>query len=70
MRYLCALLLTVICLPVLAAGDCPAIQSLTASDVQTGQPVTIAWSYTGGVPETQTLTGHDFAEGVIIPAGK
>src|SRR5215212_4301349 len=66
-RYLCALLLVLACVPVLA-DDCPAIQALTANDVQTGEPVTIEWSYTGGGPQLQlqTLTGHDFAAPIVL----
>jgi len=64
-RAIAALMLVLVCLPALA-DDCPAIQSFSANDVQTGEPVTFTWSYTGGDPQTQTLTGHDFAAPVIL----
>lgn len=69
-RLALGLLSILLCLPAFAAGDCPAIQSVSADDVQTGQPLTITWSYTGGAPASQTLTGHDFAEPIAIPAGQ
>ena len=70
-RSVCALLLAIVCLPLMAAGnDCPAIRSLSANDVQTGEPVTINWSYSGGAPVSQTLTGHDFAEPVALAPGQ
>jgi len=67
-RILFSLLLTILfCLPALAQ-ECPAIQSLTAGDVQTGEPVTINWSYANGVlPQSQTLTGHDFPVPLVLP---
>lgn len=64
-RYTCALLLVFVCLPLLA-DDCPAIQAFHANSVQTGEPVTLEWSYTGGAPQTQTLTGHDFETPAIL----
>lgn len=64
-RGMLALLLVLACLPTLA-DDCPAIQSFSANDVQTGEPVTFTWSYTGGAPQTQTLTGHDFAAPIVL----
>jgi hypothetical protein len=68
MRYACALLLALVCLP-LAAADCPAIDSLAAGDVQTGEAVTITWSYSGGAPQSQTLSGSDFEQPVVVPPG-
>jgi hypothetical protein len=59
LRTFCALLLVFVCLPLLA-DDCPAFQSFTAPDVQTGVPVTFTWTYAGGSLQLQTLTGHDF----------
>lgn len=69
-RTFFALMLALFCLPALAANDCPAIQSFGANDVQTGQTVTITWSYQGGEPQSQTLTGHDFAEPVVLAPGQ
>lgn len=69
-RAFFALLLALLCLPVFAADDCPSIQGLAANDADIEQPVTITWSYAGGVPQSQTLTGHDFAQPVVIPAGQ
>jgi len=70
MRSLCALLLALVCLPAFAAGDCATIESLNAADVQTGQVVVIEWTYSGGVPQSQILTGHDFPEPIVIPPGQ
>jgi hypothetical protein len=64
-RISIALVLVLVCLPVFA-DDCPAIQSFSANDVQTGEPVTFTWSYTGGAPQTQTLTGHDFDTPILF----
>ena len=59
-------MLIVACLPMLA-DDCPPIASFSANDVQTGEPVTFHWSYAeGAVPQSQTLTGHDFDPPVIL----
>jgi PKD-like domain len=69
MRSLCALALLVVCLPMLA-NDCPAIQTLTATDNQTGGPILIQWSYSGGQPLTQTITGKDFEEPVALGPGQ
>jgi hypothetical protein len=66
LRYVCAVLLALLCLPAFAAGQCPAIRSLSANDVQTGEPVTITWSYSGGAPLSQALSGHDFEEPVVL----
>src|SRR5690349_3803688 len=68
LRYLCALMLALLCLP-LAAADCQAIRSLAANDVQTGEAVTITWSYSGGAPQSQTLSGSDFEQPVVVPPG-
>jgi hypothetical protein len=65
-----ALALILVCLPVFAADDCPTIQSFTANDIQTGEPVTLRWTYSGGTPQSQTLSGHDFAEPLVLPAGQ
>lgn len=64
-RAILALLLVVACLPALA-DDCPALQSFGANDSQTGEPVTFTWSYTGGAPQLQTLTGHDFDAPIVL----
>ncbi|MFP5245410.1 MAG: hypothetical protein ACLGH0_01860, partial [Thermoanaerobaculia bacterium] len=56
--------------PLFAANDCVTIRNLAANDVQTGEPVTITWSYQGGAPLSQMITGHDFAEPVLVPAGQ
>lgn len=69
MRSFCALALVLVCLPMLA-DDCPAIQSLTATDTQTGGPVLIQWSYSGGQPSSQTITGHDFEDPVVLAPGQ
>lgn len=69
MRYVCALLLAMLCLP-LSAADCPAVDSLAANDVQTGESVTITWSYSGGEPQSQTLSGSDFDQPVVVPPGQ
>jgi len=70
-RSFFALLLVLLCVPAFAANDCPGIQSLNATDVQTGQTVTITWSYQGSAaPQAQTLSGHDFAEPVILQPGQ
>jgi hypothetical protein len=71
-RSFCALLLVLVCLPVLAANsNCPTIRALQADDVQTGEPVTITWSYSGnGTPQSQLLTGHDFAEPIQLAPGQ
>jgi Thermolysin metallopeptidase, alpha-helical domain len=70
-RSLCALLLLLVCLPAMAANDCPAIRAFSATDGQTGVPVTISWSYAGNAaPQSQMLTGHDFAEPVIVAPGQ
>ncbi|HKR63957.1 MAG TPA: hypothetical protein VJZ00_09520 [Thermoanaerobaculia bacterium] len=56
--------LLLVCLTPLAAansnncGDTLAVQSLSAPDVQLGQPVTVSWSYTG-TPVSQSLTLAD-----------
>ncbi len=68
LRYTCALALALLCLP-LAAADCPAVASLAANDVQTGESVTITWSYSGGAPQSQTLSGSDFDQPVVVPPG-
>ena len=68
LRYTCALVLALLCLP-LAAADCPAVDSLAANDVQTGEAVTITWSYSGGAPQSQTLSGSDFEQPVVVPPG-
>ncbi|HEX8410128.1 MAG TPA: hypothetical protein VF883_14795 [Thermoanaerobaculia bacterium] len=70
MRSLCALFLALVCLPAWAAGDCPVIQSLTAADAQTGRPVLVQWSYSGGLPLTQTISGRDFEEPVVLSPGQ
>lgn len=60
-----------VCLPALAAGNaCLAIRTLAVPDVQTGESVTISWSYDGGLPQSQTLSGHDFAEAIPLPPGQ
>ncbi len=64
-RIITALVLVLVCLPALA-DDCPVIQTFSAPDVQTGEPVTFTWSYTGGAPQTQTLTGHDFEAPILM----
>lgn len=69
-RALLAIALALLCLPVFAANDCPAIKTFSANDTQTGEPVTLTWSYEGGVPQSQTLTGHDFAQPLVVPAGQ
>ena len=69
-RAVLALLLFAFCLPAFAANDCPSIKTFRANDVQTGETVTLTWSYDGGVPQSQTLTGHDFAAPVPIPVGQ
>ena len=61
-----AIAVFLLALPALAANDCLTIKTLSANDVQTGEPVTISWSYDGGAPSSQTLTGHDFAAPVIL----
>lgn len=67
LRAIAALMLIAVCLPMLA-DDCPPIASFRANDVQTGEPVTFTWSYAeGGAPQSQTLTGHDFAAPVTLP---
>ncbi|HEX2060652.1 MAG TPA: hypothetical protein VHK90_07920, partial [Thermoanaerobaculia bacterium] len=70
LRHLCALLLALLCVPAFAANDCAAIQSLSANDVLTGESVTIEWSYQGAAPQSQTLSGHDLAEAVVLPPGQ
>lgn len=67
LRYACAVFLALLCLPAFAGQQCPTLRSLSANDVQTGEPVTITWSYSGGAPLSQTLTGHDFEEPVVLP---
>jgi hypothetical protein len=69
LRYMCALFLALLCLP-LSAADCPAVRSLAANDVQTGEAVTITWSYSGGAPQSQTLSGSDFDQPVVVPPGQ
>lgn len=69
LRYTCALLLALFCLP-LAAADCPAIASLFANDVQTGETATITWSYSGGAPQSQTLSITDIEEPIVVPPGE
>lgn len=57
-----------VCLPLYAANNaCVSIAGLAAPDVQTGESVTISWSYDGGQPQSQTLSGHDFAEAIVLP---
>lgn len=68
-RPLLALALALLCLPAFAA-NCPSIKTFNANDTQTGEPVTLSWSYAGGAPQTQTLTGHDFAQPLVLPAGQ
>src|SRR5215210_3240226 len=65
LRNIAALVLVLACVPVLA-DDCPVIQTFNAPDVQTGEPVTFSWSYSGGAPQTQTLTGHDFEAPILL----
>lgn len=69
-RSLCVLLLVLGCLPVFAGNDCPAIRTLAANDVQTGEPVTITWSYSGGALQSQTLSGQDFPAPVLLAPGQ
>lgn len=70
MRSMCALLLAFVCLPAIAA-NCPTLDYFAAYErVQTGEMVGLDWSYTGGTPLSQTLTGSDFREPVVIPAGQ
>lgn len=71
MRSLCALFLALVCLPAFAAGECATIESLNSyEDVQTGQVVVLEWTYSGGEPQSQILTGKDFPEPVVVPAGQ
>ncbi|HEX6096814.1 MAG TPA: hypothetical protein VF432_10865 [Thermoanaerobaculia bacterium] len=65
MRIFTALLVALVCLPALA-DDCPVLQTFTGFDVQTGEPVTFTWTYEGGSPQMQTLTGHDFDAPVVL----
>ena len=69
-RALLVFLLFICCLPAFAGNDCPGIKTFQANDVQTGEVVTFSWSYEGGAPQSQILTGHDFAEPIVIPAGQ
>ncbi len=62
-----ALLLCLLCLPAFAAPKCPdPIQSFTPSDAQTGTPVTMTWSLGDLIPQSLTLTGHDFENPVVL----
>jgi hypothetical protein len=64
---LAVLFLYLLCLPAFASSKClDPIQSLAASDAQTGTPVTITWSLGGLIPKSITLTGHDFEQPVIL----
>lgn len=69
-RSLCALMLVLVCLPLFASSDCPGIRALNANDVQTGERVTITWSYSNGTVQSQTLSGHDFAAPVQLAPGQ
>ena len=62
------LLLCFLAIPAFAASSgCPdPIRSLTPTDAQTGTPVTISWSLGGLVPQSQTISGHDFDTPVVV----
>jgi hypothetical protein len=53
-----------------AAAPCSnTITSFEANDALTGQAVTFSWSYDAAV-QSQTLTGHDFREPVVLAPGQ
>ena len=65
-RAVLAVSLLLLCLPVLA-GDCQnPIRAWSALGEQTGAPVRLMWSLGAVVPQSQTLTGHDFEEPIVL----
>lgn len=62
------LLLCFLSIPAFAApGGCSdPIRSFTAGDSQTGAPLTMSWYLGGLTPISQTITGHDFDNPVVV----
>lgn len=65
-----AIAVSLLALPALASGDCPRIDAWSAGEGRTGEPVTLEWYYDSGLPNSQTLSGHDFPEPVILQPGQ
>ena len=61
-----AALLCLLSFSAFAGNDC-AVRGLSANDAQVGEAITVQWSIAGDVSSV-TITGHDFAAPVVLPA--